>query len=133
MVYLKDRLRNLPERETYLFNNPENLRTGPMIKVEICGQEHECDDSIEQWINDRRREVENDGDKFWFVVDVNNGDDISIKMPSDNSPFGKDTPYGEFSPSEQRLIDLWNELGAGQEDSLENLFEFLGRIKGEVG
>ena len=86
----------------------------------------------ESELQDMRKDIEKAGEKFWYVVDVNK-DEIRIKMPSDNSPFGKDTPYGEFSQSEKDLVDLWNELKAGQEDSLNNLFEFLNRIKQQFG
>ena len=82
-----------------------------MIKINICGTEHEYDDYLESWISERYHNIKRLGGKFWFKVHIDDGD-IHLILSSVNAPHGRGTPDNRFSRSEKRIVDIWREMGA---------------------
>jgi hypothetical protein len=102
-----------------------------VIRVNICGAEHECDDSVESWVNERYNNIKRAGNKLWFIIDIDTND-IHISLASVSAPKSGGTPFNHFNQLEKRIILMWRELNAKLDDNLNNLFRFLQKLRREI-
>jgi len=99
-----------------------------MIKVNICGTEQVYDSSLASWVNEQYHNRRRDGAEFWFIITVQ-ASGISLSFRSAGAPCGRGIPYSHFNSREQKIIDMWNEMGVKQDNNVSSLLKFLNKLK----
>lgn len=102
-----------------------------MIKVNICGSEHEYDSSLTSWIKEQFYNRKRPGARFWFVIKIETSG-IKLTLPSEGAPQGPGRPISEFNHREQEMIRLWIDMDIKQVDDVGKLLMFLNRVQKTV-
>ena len=103
-----------------------------MLKVSICGIEHECNSTLASWVQEQFHNRKTAGATIWFIVTIKT-ESIKLKFLSAGAPQrSKGKLYSHFNRKEQQIIDLWNELDLNQYNNVSNLLRFLNQIERNI-
>ena len=103
-----------------------------MIKVNICGTDHEYNSSLASWIKEQFHNRKAAGAAIWFIVTIQT-ESIKLKFLSADAPQrSRGKPYSHFNRREQQIIASWNELDLNRDTNVGNLLRFLNQIERAV-
>ena len=103
-----------------------------MLKVSICGIEHEYNSSLASWIKEQFHNRKTAGAAIWFIVSIQT-EIIKLKFLSAGAPQrSRGKLYSHFNRKEQQIIDLWNKMDLNQDNNVSNLLRFLNQIERAV-
>ena len=103
-----------------------------MLKVSICGIEHEYNSSLASWIKEQFHNRKTAGADIWFIVTIQT-ESIELRFLSACAPQkSRGKLYSHFNRREQQIIDLWNELDLNQDNNVSNLLRFLNQMERAV-
>lgn len=103
-----------------------------MLRISICGIEHEYNSSLASWIKEQFHNRKIAGAAIWFIVTIQT-ESIKLKFLSADTPQrSRGKAYSHFNHREQQIIDLWNKMDLKQDKNVSNLLRFLDQIEQAV-
>ncbi len=102
-----------------------------MIEIDVSGSKHVCDSSINSWIQERYRNIQEASAEFWFIISIKSIG-VDLRLPSAGAPRTRGKLDSCFNSDERRIIAMWRDMGVAQGNDIRVLLNFLDKLKREV-